>query len=48
MIVLIPKIDKDPRYPINYRPITLLEVPGKVLEKLLNNRLREFCETNNV
>ena len=35
----MPNSGKDPRYPINYRPITLLEVPGKVLEKLLNNRL---------
>ena len=48
IIVLIPKGDKDSQHPINYRPITLLEVPGKVLEKLINNQLREFCETNNI
>ena len=48
IIVLTTKSDKDSWYPINYRHITLLGVPGKVLEKLINNRLWEFCETNNI
>ena len=33
IIILIPKPGKDPKNPINYRSITLLEVPGKIIEK---------------
>ncbi len=29
VIKLIPKENKSPRDPINYRPISLLETPGK-------------------
>ena len=36
LIILIPKPGKDPKDPNNYRPITLLEVPGKILERLMN------------
>ena len=31
-----------------YRPIFLLEVPGKLLERLLNDRVQQFWEDNNV
>ena len=48
ILVLIPKPRKDPTEPINYRPITLLEIPGKVFEKIINKRLHKFCEQNNV
>ena len=30
---MTPKSDKDPRNVINYRPITLLEIPAKNLGK---------------
>ena len=30
-IILIPKQGFDPKDPNNYHPITLLEVPGKIL-----------------
>ena len=48
IIILIPKPGKDGKNPINYRPITLLELPGKILERVLNNRLQRYCEDNNV
>ena len=42
-IVMIPK--KNPPTHINdFRPISLLEVPGKVLEKIINKRLRPHLE----
>ena len=47
ILIFTNKPNKDNRYPLNYRPITLLEVPGKILEKIINNRLMKFLETNN-
>lgn len=44
IIKLIPKSGKDPHLPQNYRPISLLEVPGKMLERILNNRLKNHLE----
>ena len=32
----------------NYRPISLLPLPGKLLEKLVHNQISTFLETNNV
>ena len=48
LIILIPKPGKDAKNPINYRPITLLELPGKILEKIVNKRFQRFCEDNEV
>ena len=47
-MVMMPKGDKDARHVINYRPITLLEVPAKILERTINNRLYKFLEDNNL
>ena len=41
---LIPKPNKDHTNPQNYRPITLLEPLAKVLEKIINKRLRSYLE----
>ena len=48
IIILILKPGKDPTKVASYRPITLLEVPGKILEKLINERVYGFAERNNL
>lgn len=45
---LIPKHGKNPQLACNYRPISLLEVPGKLLERAVNRRLREHLEDKNL
>lgn len=47
VIKLIPKPGKSPTQPTNYRPISLLEVPGKILERIINYRLRIHLENTN-
>ena len=47
-ICFIPKQGKDTKLVNNYRPITLLEMPGKIIERVLKNRVVEFFETNNL
>ena len=48
LITLVEKPGKDPRDPRNSRPITLLEVTGKILERHLNNKLKHHLEHNNI
>ena len=43
-MIFIPKSGKDGRRPGNHRPISLLEVPGKILEKILNERITSYAE----
>ena len=45
---MAPKPDKDRRIVLNYRPITLLEVPAKILERVINDRLYKYMEDNNI
>lgn len=45
---LIPKPGKSPHYATNFRPISLLEVPGKILERIINSRLRQHLEYNDL
>ena len=47
-LIFTPKQGKDTRLPENYHPITLLEVPGKILECIINDRFMHFCESNNI
>lgn len=47
-MIFIPKEGKENKEIINYRPISLLEVTGRLLEKILNNRLLTSIENNYV
>lgn len=46
-IVLIPK-EGNKFDPNNYRPISLLPLPGKMLEKLIHSHLYTYLETNHI
>lgn len=46
IIKFIPKADKDNTNVLNYRPVSLLETVGKVYEKIIDKRLRQYMETN--
>ena len=48
IIRLIPKAGQSSYHPQNYRPISLLEVPGKILERLINTRLKSYLEFHNM
>lgn len=45
---LIPKQGKNQHLACNYRPISLLEVPGKILERIVNRKLREHLEDHDL
>ena len=46
-MIMTQKPNKDNKEAENYRPITLLEVPGKILERTINDRFYIFLEENN-
>ena len=48
IIKLLPKGNLNHTNPLNYRPISLLEVTGKLLEKIVNHRLKRHLDTNNI
>ena len=48
LLIFAHKQGKDPRYPENYRPVALLKVPGKILERIINDRFVRYCETNDI
>ena len=46
VVKLIPKPNKDTKFAKNYRPISLLSCVGKVLERIIANRLSTYLEEN--
>ncbi|KAG5872933.1 RNA-directed DNA polymerase from mobile element jockey, partial [Gonioctena quinquepunctata] len=46
--VMIPKPGKDPTKLDSYRPISLINVPGKLFELILKLRIMEYFEINNI
>jgi retron-type reverse transcriptase len=47
-VVTIPKPGKDRLFPQNFRPISLLPTMGKVLEKIIDVRLKQEIQDKNV
>ena len=47
-MVFAPKPGKSLTDPLNYRPISLLEILAKILERIINNRLLFYLEYNNI
>jgi len=48
IVVPIPKPNKDHSNPLNYRPIALTSCVCKTMERMVNDRLVWFLETNNL
>ncbi len=44
LLKFIPKSNSDITNPVNFPPISLLETTGKILDKCLNNRVRDLLE----
>lgn len=47
-MIFISKPGKDHTNPLNYRPISLLDTIGKLLGKIITNRLLYYLEYNNI
>ena len=47
IVTPLPK-DGDLSLCTNYRPISQLPLPGKILEQIIHNRVDTFCTTNNI
>ena len=47
-MIFIPKVTSSQHHVENYRPISLVNIQGKILDKILNRRLKDSLEINNV
>lgn len=48
IVIFLPKPGKSPLHHTNYRPISLLSVPGKLFEKVINRYLINAIDENNL
>ena len=48
LMIFISKPNKDKTNPLNYRPICLLDIIGKVFEKIMAARIQYFLEYHNI
>ncbi|GFY30570.1 probable RNA-directed DNA polymerase from transposon X-element [Trichonephila clavipes] len=42
------KKNKDPKFPLNYRPISLISCVAKLFEKILLSRIQAFSDSNHI
>ena len=47
IVVPLPKVT-NPKQAADMRPISLIPLPGKILEHLISSRLKNYLETNNI
>ena len=47
-IIFLGKNEKDTSNPLNFRPISLIEIIGKIFEKILNARFIHYIEHHNL
>ncbi|GFY34518.1 RNA-directed DNA polymerase from mobile element jockey [Trichonephila clavipes] len=47
-ITLLPKKNKDPKFPLNYRPISPISCVAKLFEKIPLSRIRAFSDTHHL
>ncbi|GFX71978.1 probable RNA-directed DNA polymerase from transposon X-element [Trichonephila clavipes] len=47
-ISLLAKKNKDPKFPLNYRPISLISCVAKLFEKILLSRIQAFSDSNHI
>ena len=48
IITPVPKPDKDPQNPASYRPISLTSHIAKLMETIVNKRLKNYLESKNI
>ncbi|GFY66662.1 probable RNA-directed DNA polymerase from transposon BS [Trichonephila inaurata madagascariensis] len=47
-ITLLPRKNKDQKFPLNYRPISLISCVAKLFEKILLSRIQAFSDAHNL
>ncbi|GFY34702.1 RNA-directed DNA polymerase from mobile element jockey [Trichonephila clavipes] len=43
-----PEKNKDPKFPLNYRPISLISCAAKLFEKILLSRIQAFSDSHHL